>query len=83
MKYLLHDRQVMQKLDQLLQLVQNSSLVQVPVSTKPMHYLGLQDIGNTTIALFQHPKEGFVFAHDRAGYWYKLAGNNPARWMKL
>lgn len=82
-KYWLHDRLVMQKLDQLLQLVQNSPLVKIPVSSKPLYFLGLQTMGNATVALFQHPKEGHIYAHDHSGRWYQLVSNNPVRWKKL
>lgn len=80
MKYLLHDREMMHKIDLLLQLVQNSPLVKIPVSTKPLYYLGLKFIGNTIAAIFQNPKDGKAFAHDQDGRWYTLNGNH---WAKL
>ena len=82
-KYALHDRVLMQKVDHLTRLLENSPLVKTPVSKKPLHYLGLQRVGNELASMFQHPTNGSIFAQNQAGYWFQLVSNNPPQWQPL
>jgi len=79
-KYLTHDRTVMKKLNQIIDLLESRVQTKTPVSTSPLVFLGLHKLGYGTVALFHDSKSGGYLACEESGRWMKQVSRNPERW---
>jgi len=74
LKYLLHDRVLMNKIDQIHAMLSKRNL------PNQIQYLGIQMNGNQPISLFRD-MQGFTLANDTSGNWYRLLSTNPTKWV--
>lgn len=71
LKYIFHDRALMNKVDKLLQLVSGS----LPNNVK---YVGVELLDGKPVGVFRDPQNALLI-NDQAGNWFKVVSENPVR----
>lgn len=82
-KYLAHDRPMMQKIDLALQLLEAKQLVHTPLSNIPLQFLRLHKLKKNIIALFRDPNTKELVGCDEKGRWIKQVSAKPERWALI